>query len=192
MAGLHGTEITHRLSDSGIGSHSAQSWAHDGTGGRPPGHREGWGHAQLVDYLEAMTRYPSCVTARRLDGHDAIHRPTAPDSCSAESRLLTCLIALQSPKKVGEDIAKATGDWKGLRVTVQLTIQNRQAAVSVVPSASSLVIRALKEPPRDRKKEKNIKHSGNIELDAIIDIARTMSVAAGNGQVRGRGLLLTL
>lgn len=81
---------------------------------------------------------------------------------------------MQSPKKVGEDIAKATGDWKGLRVTVQLTIQNRQAAVSVVPSASSLVIKALKEPPRDRKKEKNIKHSGNIELDTIIDIARTM------------------
>ncbi|KAG9083467.1 60S ribosomal protein L12 [Ceratobasidium sp. UAMH 11750] len=49
-----------------------------------------------------------------------------------------------SPKKVGEDIAKATGAWKGLRVTVQLTIQNRQAAVAVVPSASSLVIRALK------------------------------------------------
>jgi large subunit ribosomal protein L12e len=55
-----------------------------------------------------------------------------------------------------------------------LTIQNRQAAVSVVPSASSLVIRALKEPPRDRKKEKNIKHAGNIEFDAIIDIARTL------------------
>ena len=49
--------------------------------------------------------------------------------------------------EVGEDIAKATGDWKGLRVTVKLTIQNRQAAVSVVPSASSLVIKALKEPP---------------------------------------------
>lgn len=53
---------------------------------------------------------------------------------------------VQSPKKVGEDIAKATGAWKGLRVTVQLTIQNRQAAVSVVPSASSLVIKALKGP----------------------------------------------
>ncbi|KZO91209.1 hypothetical protein CALVIDRAFT_568470 [Calocera viscosa TUFC12733] len=79
-----------------------------------------------------------------------------------------------SPKKVGEDIAKATADWKGLRVTVQLTIQNRQAAVSVVPSASSLVIRALKEPPRDRKKEKNIKHSGNIALDEMFDIARIM------------------
>ncbi|KAI5477955.1 hypothetical protein MNV49_005747 [Pseudohyphozyma bogoriensis] len=80
-----------------------------------------------------------------------------------------------SPKKVGEDIAKATGDWKGLRVTVQLTIQNRQAAVSVVPSASSLVIKALKEPPRDRKKEKNIKHNGNIDLDTIIEIARKMA-----------------
>ena len=103
-----------------------------------------------------------------------------------------------SPKKVGEDIAKATGDWvcwnqvvgkaqvedtnakdmmciqKGLRVTVQLTIQNRQAAVSVVPSASSLVIRALKEPPRDRKKEKNIKHTKSIPLDEIIAIAKTM------------------
>jgi large subunit ribosomal protein L12e len=71
-------------------------------------------------------------------------------------------------RRVGEDIAKATGDWKGLRVTVKLTIQNRQAAVSVVPSASSLVIKALKEPPRDRKKEKNIKHTKSIPLDDII------------------------
>ncbi|KAI0124431.1 putative 60S ribosomal protein L12 [Xylariales sp. AK1849] len=79
-----------------------------------------------------------------------------------------------SPKKVGEDIAKATGDWKGLRVTVKLTIQNRQAAVSVVPTASSLVIKALKEPPRDRKKEKNIKHTKSVPLDEIIEIGRIM------------------
>jgi large subunit ribosomal protein L12e len=59
-------------------------------------------------------------------------------------------------------------------VTVKLTIQNRQAAVSVVPSASSLVIKALKEPPRDRKKEKNIKHTKSIPMDEIINIARTM------------------
>lgn len=67
-----------------------------------------------------------------------------------------------------------THKQKGLRVTVKLTIQNRQAAVSVVPSASSLVIRALKEPPRDRKKEKNIKHTKSIPLDEIISIAKTM------------------
>lgn len=81
---------------------------------------------------------------------------------------------LQSPKKVGEDIAKASGDWKGLRVTVQLTVQNRQAAVAIVPSASALVIKALKEPPRDRKKQKNIAHSGNIPFDEIIEIGRKM------------------
>lgn len=43
-------------------------------------------------------------------------------------------------------------------MTVKLTIQNRQATVSVIPSASSMVIRALKEPLRDRKKVKN----GNV------------------------------
>ena len=80
-----------------------------------------------------------------------------------------------SPKKVGEDIAKETKkDWNGLRVTVKLTVQNRQAKVSVVPSASALVIKALKEPPRDRKKVKHVKHSGNITLDDCIEIARIM------------------
>ncbi|THD19235.1 Large subunit ribosomal protein L12.e [Fasciola gigantica] len=79
-----------------------------------------------------------------------------------------------SPKKVGEDIAKATQDWKGLRITVKLTIQNRQAQISVVPTASSLVIRALKEPPRDKKKVKNIKHSGNISFDDVLEVARIM------------------
>ncbi|XP_037034409.1 60S ribosomal protein L12-like [Bradysia coprophila] len=79
-----------------------------------------------------------------------------------------------SPKKVGDDIAKATGDWKGLKITVCLTIQNRQATISVVPSAASLIIKALKEAPRDRKKVKNIKHNGNITFDDILSIARTM------------------
>merc|ERR1712178_534865 len=59
-----------------------------------------------------------------------------------------------SPKKVGDDIAKATGDWKGLKITVQLTIQNRQAKVSVVPSASSLIIMA--RIMRERSLAKNL------------------------------------
>jgi large subunit ribosomal protein L12e len=79
-----------------------------------------------------------------------------------------------SPKKVGDDIAKATSDWKGLKITVKLTIQNRVATISVVPSASSLVIKALKEPPRDRKKVKNVKHNGNVTLDEIINISKVM------------------
>ncbi|XP_036605635.1 60S ribosomal protein L12-like [Trichosurus vulpecula] len=79
-----------------------------------------------------------------------------------------------SPKKIGDDIAKATGDWKGLRITVKLTIQNRQAQIEVVPSASTLIIKALKEPPRDRKKQKNIKHNGNISFDEIVNITQQM------------------
>lgn len=80
-----------------------------------------------------------------------------------------------SPKKIGEDIAKETAkEWKGLRVTCKLTVQNRIAKVSVIPSAAALVIKALKEPVRDRKKEKNIKHTGNLDLDDVIEIARIM------------------
>jgi large subunit ribosomal protein L12e len=79
-----------------------------------------------------------------------------------------------SAKKIADDIAKATLDYKGLRVTVKLIIQNRQAQIEVVPSAASLLIKALAEPPRDRKKEKNIEHDGDVSLEAVYEIARTM------------------
>ncbi len=79
-----------------------------------------------------------------------------------------------SPKKVGDDIAKNTAEWKGLKITVKLVVQNRNAKVEVVPSAASLIIKALKEPPRDRKKVKNVKHSGNITFDDVVKIGRTM------------------
>merc|ERR1712071_630447 len=79
-----------------------------------------------------------------------------------------------SPKKIGEDIAKATADWKGLKITVQLTVQNRQATISVCPSAAAMIIKALKEPPRDRKKVKNISHSGDVTMDDIYNAARVL------------------
>ncbi|CAE8731312.1 unnamed protein product, partial [Polarella glacialis] len=46
-----------------------------------------------------------------------------------------------SPKKVGDDIVKGTSAWKGIRVTVKLTIQNRAAKVDVEPNATSLLIK---------------------------------------------------
>ena len=80
-----------------------------------------------------------------------------------------------SHPQIGEDIAKETAkEWKGLRVTVKLSVQNRQAKVTVIPSAAALVIKALKEPLRDRKKEKNVQHSGNISIDDIKECARVM------------------
>lgn len=61
----------------------------------------------------------------------------------------------------------------------KLSVQNRQASVEVTPSAASMVIKALKEPVRDRKKVKDVPHDGNLSLDAIIEIAK---------QCRGRSL----
>ena len=51
-------------------------------------------------------------------------------------------------------------------------IQNRQAQTEVIRSASALIIKALKDLPRDRKKQKNIKHSGNITFDEAANIAQ--------------------
>ena len=79
-----------------------------------------------------------------------------------------------SPKKVGEDIQKATMDWKGIKVTVKLSVVNRVATPSIIPTASALIMRELKETPRDRKKVKNVVHNGNITLDSVIEIARVM------------------
>ena len=90
-----------------------------------------------------------------------------------------------SPKKIGDDIVKNTSAWKGIRVTVRLTIQNRAAKVDVEPNATSLIIKALKEPLRDRKKTKNIKHSGNLPKATILDIARQMRYKSRAKEFKG-------
>jgi large subunit ribosomal protein L12e len=54
-----------------------------------------------------------------------------------------------------------------------------------VPTASTLVIKALKEPPRDRKKEKNIKHTKSLSLEDIIEIARTMRFKSMSKELKG-------
>ena len=46
--------------------------------------------------------------------------------------------------------------------------------MTVLPTAAPLVIKALKEGPRDRKKVKNVKHNGNIKLDDVIEIAKKL------------------
>merc|ERR1712129_628054 len=90
-----------------------------------------------------------------------------------------------SPKKIADDIIKNSGGWKGIRITVKLTIQNRQAKVSIEPNASSLLIKELKEPIRDRKKTKNIKHSGNISKERVFEVARMMRPKSQAKQFKG-------
>jgi large subunit ribosomal protein L12e len=84
---------------------------------------------------------------------------------------------LQSPKKVGDDIQAATKDWKGIKVMVKITVLNRQAEVEVLPSTAALVLQAL-GAFRDRKKVKNPVHDGNITMENVLEIARTMRVSS--------------
>ena len=81
------------------------------------------------------------------------------------------------PKKVGEDIQKATSKWKGVKIEIQIAVQNRQCTVTVLPTAAPLLIEALKEGGRDRKKVKNISHKGNVKWDDITRIAKTLREA---------------
>merc|ERR1711920_326976 len=75
---------------------------------------------------------------------------------------------------VGEDIQKATKDWKGIKVQVEIKVQNKQSEVRVLDTAGPLILKALKEPPRDRKKTKNVVHNGKITWDQVIEIAKKM------------------
>merc|ERR1711957_105689 len=51
---------------------------------------------------------------------------------------------------------------------------NRQCFVTVLPTAAPLLLKALKEPARDRKKVKNPVHNGKVKFDDIIDIAKQL------------------
>lgn len=75
-------------------------------------------------------------------------------------------------KVVGEDIKKATMDYKSLKINVRLAIKDRKATIEVLPSTATLILKALNEPPRDRKKEKNITHEGSISMVDVVEIAR--------------------
>merc|ERR1712203_1053291 len=89
------------------------------------------------------------------------------------------------PKKVGEDIQKATLAWKGIKIYVEIMVQNRVCFVTVLPTAAPLILKALKEPPRDRKKVKNPVHNGKVKFDDIIEIAKKMRPKSYAAEFKG-------
>merc|ERR1712066_607216 len=102
-------------------------------------------------------------------------RVTGGETSPSMTRKLNSSGSGVNSKKTSEDIIKETRkDWRGIRITVKLTVQNRQAKIEVVPTASSLIIKALKEPSRDRKKVKNIKHASNLTLDEVVTVAKVI------------------
>jgi large subunit ribosomal protein L12e len=55
-----------------------------------------------------------------------------------------------------------------------------------------LLIEALKEAPRDRKKTKNVTHSGNLKWDDILKIAKTMRDAKKSMAIELKGTVLEI
>ena len=123
-----------------------------------------------IDPLEKKYIYMKCV-----GGEIAAAAALAP----------RCAPVGLAPKKVGEDIQKATKDWKGIKVYIEIMVQNRQATVSIIPTAAPLIIKALKEPPRDRKKEKNRVHNGKLTMDQIVQIAKDVRPRSMAAQLQG-------
>ena len=87
--------------------------------------------------------------------------------------------------KVGQQVAAATEPYKGFRCTVQITVVDREATVSILPTSSTLLIAALQEPKRDRKKTKNVKHSGSLPIETVIDIARQLRFKSLSKTLKG-------
>eukprot|EP00826_Nyctotherus_ovalis_P058326 TRINITY_DN8004_c0_g2_i7.p2 TRINITY_DN8004_c0_g2~~TRINITY_DN8004_c0_g2_i7.p2 ORF type:complete len:108 (-),score=40.52 TRINITY_DN8004_c0_g2_i7:113-436(-) len=54
---------------------------------------------------------------------------------------------------------------------VELSVQNREAKVTPLPTIAARVIKAMAEPVRDRKKQKIQKHGSSLSLEQIEEIA---------------------
>ena len=93
-----------------------------------------------------------------------------------------------NPKKAGETISKSTTDYTNIRLYVKLSIQSREIKnVELLPTCSAHIIKALKEPKRQRKKEKGAvyKHTGNLSLDQIKTIAKNMVNKSLSREMKG-------
>ena len=88
---------------------------------------------------------------------------------------------------MGEAIRDATMEWKGLKVTIKLTVKNRQAVPSVVPSASSLVIRALYPNGMPETDGENRVHDGDVAYDEIYEVAKVMRGRSMSRTMAGTG-----
>ena len=65
-------------------------------------------------------------------------------------------------------------EWRGVKIQIEIMVQNRNCFVTVLPTAAPLIIKALKEGPRDRKKNKGVKHTGNLKMEDVVEIAKKL------------------
>ena len=93
-----------------------------------------------------------------------------------------------NPKKAGETILKGTKEYTNIRIYVKLSIQSREIKnIEVFPTCSAYIIKALKEPVRQRRKVKGAvyQHKGNLTLEQIKTIAKNMTEKSLSRELKG-------
>jgi len=93
-----------------------------------------------------------------------------------------------NPKKAGEEISKQTKEYTNIRIYVKLSIQSREIkAVELLPTCSAFIIKDLKEPVRQRRKNKGAvyKHTGNLTFEQVKNIAKKMKEKTLSREFKG-------
>ena len=75
-------------------------------------------------------------------------------------------------KKVGEEIAKKTKSFKGIRVFVEIHATGNQFEIVVKPGTSALLIKEMGGYERDKKKPKIENRTGDLPLEKVTKVAR--------------------
>lgn len=77
-----------------------------------------------------------------------------------------------SPKMFGDNITKVSGDWKGVRITEKLAIQNRQARLR------SCLCPDHHDPQRATKRQKGAKKKKIVEISLLMRLSTCPTDAA--------------
>ena len=75
-------------------------------------------------------------------------------------------------KKVGEQIAKVTKPFKGIRVFVDIVVTGNQFEVFMKPGTAAYLIKEMGGYEREKKKPKIEDRTGNLPYDTILKVAR--------------------
>jgi large subunit ribosomal protein L12e len=77
-------------------------------------------------------------------------------------------------KQIDEDLKKVAADYKGIRVTAEIHVQNRAFQVKFKPGVTAMIVKAMGDYVRDRQKTKLTNRSGNISFEEVKKIAKWM------------------
>lgn len=77
-------------------------------------------------------------------------------------------------KQIDEELKKLAADWKGIRVTSEIHVQNKAFTLKFKPGVTAMIVKAMGDYTRDRQKTKLTNRSGNISYAEVIRIAKWM------------------